>query len=129
MHVISLSLKHVNKNHLKFMSRLFIFGGILLVGILPRNILLRGIFLRRDFAGRDFSMERFNICFRTYLALAKPIVKELVVLAWNFKLLECYKNLKKTAKEFCSHFEFYFRKLGKFFFTTLLIDIASLKSG
>ena len=41
------------------MSRLFIFGGILLVGILPRNILLRGIFLRRDFAGRDFSVEGF----------------------------------------------------------------------
>mgnify|MGYP007048378678 CR=1 FL=1 len=42
------------------MSRLFIFGGILLVGILPRNILLRGIFLRRDFAGRDFSVEGFG---------------------------------------------------------------------
>ena len=41
------------------MSRLFIFGGILLLGILPRNILLRGIFLRRDFAGRDFSLEGF----------------------------------------------------------------------
>ena len=57
------------------MSRLFIFGGILLVGILPRNILLRGIFLRRDFAGgiflwrdleggifqrRDFCLEGFS---------------------------------------------------------------------
>ena len=50
---------YVNRNHLKFMRRLFIFRGILLVGILPRNILLRGIFLRRDFAGRDFSVEGF----------------------------------------------------------------------
>ena len=50
---------YVNKNHLKFISRLFTFRGILLVGILPRNILLRGIFLRRDFTGRDFSVEGF----------------------------------------------------------------------
>ena len=56
---------YVNKNHLKLMSRLFIFRGILLVGILPRNILLGRIFLWRDFARgiflrRDLGLEGFS---------------------------------------------------------------------